>query len=799
MRPILSIILTLVPLATANASYTYVDATLVNTTFNGAALTLGPPANYVDGVAGNEDDLWSYRTAAGFENGETYFETDSGKPPTGSVKNDNETTPDLITTITLPAAGTYQVVALFATNSGRDIAAKIGSSPDPSDTFTISNAINANQSVPSPAIVFNESYSNGRGTNAGAAYLGTVTTTSANESVAIYINGLATTASLTDDERPQYDGVAWQLVTPSAPIHHDVFLFAGQSNCDGRGAVSELTGPLASYAVQQPDVLIHYTNPYFLTTGGAANDPLYQKWVPLRPGMSCGPGITGALPRNTFGMELAAGPVLSQHYEHPAIIKVTQGGTALGRRGIDWYPAPLGSSDVGPLYTALITSTRQALQEFTAAGDTYTVHALYWHQGESDASRESTYGALLTEFITRVRSDLDLPNLRFLVGELAPAKPQSFRDVQWRVSRNVHNASFVSSINLTTSDANTHFDTGSIITYGKRLGEMLTESGRVINFEQPAYDTGTLNRQDDFSTDPNITVQTTSVSGEYPGGQAVGNLVTNADLCGDLRRVLPLNNAREMKADFYPDQADSSLLAGGMASDSNTNDRFDPDEAEIGMGLGSDGLFHLRFGNTLHPSIGFPYQAGHWYRLTVSWTVPDAGGVRQVSLRVRDLTSAQDINDGAAVISAPLAAANPARWLGLGICANRGLLDNLGVEAPGFDGWRQNRFPGIQNDPTADDDGDGITNGFEYLLGLDPTIPDPPGTAPSPILEANALSLTQPEIARAEDVLVQVDSSSDLLSWQAIPGLAVPGAIRFAVPIANEPRMFLRSRLVISR
>lgn len=338
-----------------------------------------------------------------------------------------------------------------------------------------------------------------------------------------------------------------------------------------------------------------------------------------------------------------------------------------------------------------------------------------------------------------------------------------------------------------------------MITYGKRLGEMLTNSGRVIDFEQPAYDTGTLNRQNDFSTDSTITVQAAAASGEYPAGQAVGNLVAGADFCGDLRRVLPLSDAREMTADFYPSQAASSLVVGGWAADTNSNDRFDADEAEIGMGLGSDGLFLLRFGSTLHPATGFSYEADHWYRLTASWTTPDGSDTRQVSLHVRDLTTAQDLNGGAAVVSAPITSADPALWLGLGLCANRGLVDNIGVEAPGFTGWMDNRYPGLQNDPDADDDGDGIANGFEYVLGLNPTVPDAAGSAPQPVLGATDLSLTQPELPRAEDALVLVDASNNLLDWQPVVGQSVPGGIRYSVPTANEPRMFMRSHLVLTR
>jgi hypothetical protein len=262
--------------------------------------------------------------------------------------------------------------------------------------------------------------------------------------------------------------------TKSAPVHRDVFLIAGQSNADGRGVNRQLSGALAAYAGPQTGVRIHYTNPAY----GVAKDPLYQKWATLAPGFSIAPKSSGSLPRGTFGMEIGAGMILARHFKHPAFIKVTQGGTQLGSPGHDWYPAPLDSPRVGPLYVALIQSTRQALQELTNAGETYTVHALFWHQGESDGKRESEYQALLTELIGGIRRDLKLPDLRFLIGELAPDKPQSFRDVQRRASGDLPNAGFVASKGLKTLEG-THFDTASMVAFGERLGAMLVAEDRM--------------------------------------------------------------------------------------------------------------------------------------------------------------------------------------------------------------------------------------------------------------------------------------------------------------------------------
>ena len=200
---------------TAQAAYVYVDATTSNTTLDGATLVDG--TNFTDesgtGTGSTGDGLWTLRNGASFSTfeGGGAFESDGGST-TGSNPGDRESTGNLITSITLPTAGTYDIVAIFTRTNNRDIAARIGSAPTTSNVFTTSNAFDANQSIDPLEIVFDSSYGNTRGTNSGAAYLGQFTTTSDNETVEIYINGLESTTGSTVDERTQYDGVGFQLI-----------------------------------------------------------------------------------------------------------------------------------------------------------------------------------------------------------------------------------------------------------------------------------------------------------------------------------------------------------------------------------------------------------------------------------------------------------------------------------------------------------------------------------------------------------------------------------------------------------
>ena len=802
--------------------FTYVDATLDNTTLAGEELTLEPPANY-DTESNSNDDLWSLRIVSGFEGGGTFFESD-----TGSSAGDSENTADLITSITIPTAGTYQIVAIFNPSSNRDIAARIGSSPTQDDVFDDSNFLRVDRDG-APEIIFDSSYTNGRGSNAGAADLGTVTTTTDNEVIQIHINGLASTEA-NDSERTRYDGIGFGLVVPDVPeepvfppgatTHRDVFIIAGQSNADGRGLNSELVGDFDSFTAQQPEVIIHYSNPaYGDTLDDPADDPLYQNWSFVRPGFSIAPGSNGSLPRGTFGVEIGAGIELAQHFPNPAFIKVTRGGTRLTRETEDWHP-PIPVEDEGPLYTELISSVQQALQELTDAGDTYTLHAIFWHQGESDGSNSgiNEYPQTIQDFITCVRRDLGHPNLRFVIGELsAERQDENIRGIQWDVSRIIRNANFVPSLNFLTYDG-THFNADSMLRFGVRVGEMLRGQERTLSFEEPAFTLtdftpipvdptpdpapprlpaiATLDRQFDFTADNDFEVVASTDSGEYIGGQAVGNLTLAGPLAGEVESILPLSAARSMQAEFLPAESDSTLLVAGWAEDSNDDERFDASETGLGMGLNSDGVFFLRVGTNLFPS-SLGYQADDWYQLTTSWTEPDLLGMRQIELRVRNLTNATDLNNGAPLISINTAISPPALWNGIGLLVDRGLLDSIGVEERGFSGWMENRFPDLVGGPEGDDDGDGIANAFEYVLGLDPTQSDSSTDAPFPSLEDDFFTLSYPEIRRAEDVLVEVESSTDLVIWEPVPGEFLEDSINFSADVTEEPRLFFRPSLTI--
>ncbi|MBN9119584.1 MAG: hypothetical protein J0I06_10585 [Planctomycetes bacterium] len=258
---------------------------------------------------------------------------------------------------------------------------------------------------------------------------------------------------------------ALTVLLTAAPVRADpfeVFIVAGQSNCDGRGAAAALTGKLAKWAKPQDDVLIAYScsklRGPILDSGG---------FKPLQPGWSVAPGKNRPtkLPSDTFGPEVSFGRGMADRLKDKkvALIKFAEGGTSLAK---DWNPEVKDR-----LYPAFLDFTKKSLKELKDKGHTYTLRGMIWHQGESDATLTADeYQKLLSAFIGRVRTDLDAPDLPFGIGEVFDnGKRDTIRAAQKATAEKVKGAFFVSADKLKTSDMGTHFDAASQIELGERF------------------------------------------------------------------------------------------------------------------------------------------------------------------------------------------------------------------------------------------------------------------------------------------------------------------------------------------
>ena len=179
-----------------------------------------------------------------------------------------------------------------------------------------------------------------------------------------------------------------------------VFIFAGQSNMVGSDSkVKDIKKfpPFAGLDMPQEKVLFSYNI-------GRENKVVSNGWVALKP------------IDTIVGPELSFARKVSQEIKAPiAIIKCAAGGTTLGG---DWNPDDPTGFKLYPLALQLI---RSSLAELDKMKVPYRIEGFMWHQGENDMfSKEfkPNYGKNLQNFITKWRSDLKTPQLRFYIGEL---------------------------------------------------------------------------------------------------------------------------------------------------------------------------------------------------------------------------------------------------------------------------------------------------------------------------------------------------------------------------------------------
>ena len=179
-----------------------------------------------------------------------------------------------------------------------------------------------------------------------------------------------------------------------------VFILAGQSNMVGSDAHAAKIDSYPTYkgaGATQPDV--RFTSLPELPKAG------FQGWTPLTP-------------NDAFGPEVTFARAVTKTLKQPiAIIKSAIGGTTAA---YDWNPdAPESGQKLYPRTLELI---RGALKNLTEQGIPYTIEGVLWHQGENDMLDRrvnGNYAANLTRIIQQFRTDLDIPDLKWFMGEVS--------------------------------------------------------------------------------------------------------------------------------------------------------------------------------------------------------------------------------------------------------------------------------------------------------------------------------------------------------------------------------------------
>lgn len=461
----------------------------------------------------------------------------------------------------------------------------------------------------------------------------------------------------------------------------NVVLLAGQSNASGRADATEL--PASTF---DAEIEFFYDTD---VTGASTRTDSSGDFVQLAP------------PGSTFGPEMTLGRTLyHQGMRNLAIVKITRGGTNLRT---DWEK---GNDNGDQMYALFIETVSSALDTIRQRGDSANLLGMVWHQGEGDAGHEAnnpgSYQANLTQFIADVRSDLAAPTLPFVIGGVLEAGREPLYTAQRSTAEAVPHTAFVGSAQTEAFDVTTHFDGKSQRWMGARFAHALTPREDYLEFEPPNLEVGGIDGQAGWRAPASLEslVVSTGASGSYVAGQAMGHVdAGGAEHLGTLAATPVFG--KSMSADFFAGDAtdhdldgtsdydedqlsDSTVRLFGWIADHNEDGFFSGggnDLRSVGFGLDNDGTIGIKTADGVELSTGVGYGVDKWYRLTLTWSEPDGEGDRLVRLFAYDLTEEDEVNQGEPIFSSSLAAeqfgADPSTWIGTGVRATRGLIDNI--------------------------------------------------------------------------------------------------------------------------
>ena len=241
---------------------------------------------------------------------------------------------------------------------------------------------------------------------------------------------------------------AWPTPTPA--VGCKLFVLAGQSNMVGRGRYDEL--PPEDHSLPG-NVEIHA-----VALDAGLNDV-----------------------RGSFGPEHSLARDLGQAHQDQRLVLVKYAVDASSL--LDWAPdwdrataEVTGHPEFGPLYHKLldlVAEVQSGIQE------PCPVAAVFWMQGERDAAIPGAgqqYEQNLSHLITRLRADLGVPALPFVVGQVNPPPDryplvEEVRAAQaWAVQQAGH-AALVPTEGLPKTPDNLHYNTAGQMELGQRFAE----------------------------------------------------------------------------------------------------------------------------------------------------------------------------------------------------------------------------------------------------------------------------------------------------------------------------------------
>lgn len=245
---------------------------------------------------------------------------------------------------------------------------------------------------------------------------------------------------------------------PGRTASIQLFILAGQSNMVGyRSNLEDLPPDL-----QQPlSQVLWYDR--------------QNEWVSLQAPTEPLPFSQGVANSQGFGPEIALAATLSRHLNQPlALVKYARNGTNLETQ---WNPRQEDS-----LYHQMLERVQRAIAELSRLGYEVEIAGFFWMQGESDAKSDrymaSNYAPNFTHFISRLRQDLNQPELPVIYGLIPIINQQSttpfgtfeygdiVREAQFQVYQSVPQTRVVETLYFSRSPDNLHFNSLGLMSLG---------------------------------------------------------------------------------------------------------------------------------------------------------------------------------------------------------------------------------------------------------------------------------------------------------------------------------------------
>lgn len=245
-----------------------------------------------------------------------------------------------------------------------------------------------------------------------------------------------------------------------------IIIVAGQSNALNWHADASL---LDSSSVDTLIKYFYHTGLPPTRSGSPINSTSGNKWTTLSHQTQ---DPFTAYNEHFFGPEMTLSRNLYTEIENLAVIKTVYAGTSLAK---DWKKGEVSGNE---LYSLMMAQIDTATNLLTQNGISYKFEGFFWMQGESDAANSTyanNYHSNLEEYIQDVRTDLNTPNLKFILGRIGNSSSYPHKEVVRTTQVNVANddsyTEWVNTDDLPLDTDNVHLLAEGEIQLGQRMAD----------------------------------------------------------------------------------------------------------------------------------------------------------------------------------------------------------------------------------------------------------------------------------------------------------------------------------------